>query len=87
MGQHFYSHFGIIYIPGRKLEIEWIAQSIYDRMDFSRFTTPARADKLVAFAIYSPFLAPALCWCAFMPVESNDRFSMSASVFRAWKMR
>lgn len=29
-----------------------------------------------------PFLAPALCGCALMTVESSDRFSISASSFK-----
>ena len=38
------------------------------------------------FAVYSPFLAPALWGCALTIVESNDKFSISASSFRALKI-
>lgn len=42
---------------------------------------------LPVIAVYSPFLAPALFGCAFMIVEANDRFSISASSLRDSKIR
>ncbi len=77
---------GIVYVPARQLKIERIPKGIHNSVDFGRFTTTTRANKLVNFAVYSPFLAPALCGCALTLVESKDRFSMSASSFKAWKI-
>ena len=70
-----------------QLKINWVSQTVYNNMDFSRLSPTTCANKLIIFAVYSPFLAPALCGCALMTVESSDRFSISASSFKNRKIR
>lgn len=70
MRQNLHSHSGIMYIPRRQLKVKRISKAINNRMNFGRLAATARADELVDIAVYSPFLAPALCWWAFMLVES-----------------
>ena len=77
--QQINSDAGIMDISACQKETERISKSIYNCMNFSGFTPTASANKLIIFAIYSPFLAPALWGCALITVESKDRFSMSAS--------
>lgn len=55
-------------------------------MHFCKFSNTTCANKLVAFTIYSPFLALALWGCALMIVASKDRFSISAPSFKDCKM-
>ena len=61
-------------------------QSIYNSMDLGCFTSSAYTDKLVAFSVYCPFFAPALCGCVLIEVLSILRFSKSASSFKALKI-
>lgn len=79
MRQNIDSNSSVVDISRAQLDIDWITKTIYNGMDFGRFTSTASANKLVIFAVYSPFLAPALCGCALMTVESKDSVSMSAS--------
>ena len=81
-----YSLFWIVNFASCKNKINRISKSINNSMNFGGFTTSTYADKLVIFWIYSPFLAPALCGCAFMEVLSILRFSKSASTFNASKI-
>ena len=78
-GQQINSDAGIMDISACQKETERISKTIYNCMNFSGFTPTAGANKLIIFAIYSPFLAPALWGCALITVESKDKFSMSAS--------
>lgn len=73
MRQHIHRYSGIVDITGGKLEVNRITQTIDNRVDFGCLATSAGSDMLVNLAVYSPFLAPALCWCAFTLVESSDR--------------
>lgn len=50
----------IMYISACQLNVNWIAKTIYDSMNLSCLATTTGSDKLVVFAVYSPFLAPAL---------------------------
>ena len=54
-------------------------------MNFCALSPMTSTYKLIIFAVYSPFFAPALCGCTFITVESNDKFSISASAFNALK--
>ena len=83
MGEYIHCYGRIVDVSCGQLKIKWIAETVDNSMNFGRLTATAGADKLIPFAIYSPFLAPALCWCAFTLVESNDRFSISASTLSA----
>ena len=65
----------VMYLPTGKQKLDWIAQGIDNSVDFCGLSTPAVADKLVVFRIYSPFFAPALCGCALIEVLSIHRFS------------
>ena len=79
MRQNIDSNSSVMYISSGQLKIDWIPKTIYNRMDFCRFTSTTGTNKLLLFTVYSPFLAPALCGCALMIVESNESVSMSAS--------
>jgi len=70
---------GIMDIATWQLEIDRISKTIYNGMNLRRLTAATGANKLVKFAVYSPFFALALCGCAFTTVESRERFSISAS--------
>ena len=59
----------------RKQIVDGISQCIHNSMDFCSLSTMTYTDKLVAFRIYSPLFAPALCGCALMLVLSIHRFS------------
>ena len=50
----------IMYIPTCQLNVYWITKTIYNSMNLGCFSTTAGSNKLVIFAVYSPFLAPAL---------------------------
>lgn len=50
----------IMYVPACQLNVNWIAQTIYNSMNLGRLSAATGSDKLVVFAVYSPFLAPAL---------------------------
>lgn len=87
MAQYIDRHSRVVDVSAGKLKVNRVTQTINDRVELCCLSTPAGADKLVELAVYSPFLAPALCWCAFTLVESKDSVSISASSPRAWKMR
>ena len=50
----------IMDVPACQLNVNWVSKSIHNSMDFGCLSTMARSNKLVVFAVYSPFLAPAL---------------------------
>ena len=79
MRQNIDSNSSVMDISRAQLDIDWITKTIYNSMDFCRFASTTATNKLVLLAVYSPFLAPALCGCALMTVESKDSVSMSAS--------
>ena len=79
MRQDIDSNSSVVYVSGGQLKIDRIPETIYNSMNFCRFTSAADTNKLVVFRIYSPFLAPVLCGCALMTVESRESVSMSAS--------
>ena len=87
MWEYIHSYGGIMNVSRRKLKVKRIAKTINNGMNFGSLTTTTSTNKLILFAIYSPFLAPALCWCAFTLVESSDKFSISASTLSAWNRR
>lgn len=66
---------GIKDVSTGKQKMNRISQSIHNSMDFCSLSTATYTNKLVAFRIYSPFFAPALCGCALMLVLSIHRFS------------
>ena len=79
MRQNIDSNGRVMDISRAQLDIDWIPKTIYNSMDFCRFTSTASSNKLVLFAVYCPFLAPALCGCALMTVESKESVSISES--------
>ena len=87
MWQYIHCHCRIMDISTGQLKINWVSQTVYNNMDFSRLSPTTCGNKLIIFAVYIPFLAPALCGCALMTVESSDRFSISASSFKNRKIR
>ncbi len=66
---------GIKDVSAGKQKVDGISQCIHNSMDFCSLSTMTYTDKLVAFRIYSPLFAPALCGCALMLVLSIHRFS------------
>jgi hypothetical protein len=48
-------------VSSRKLKVKRIAKTINNSMNFGSLTTTAGTNKLIFFAVYRPFLAPALC--------------------------
>ena len=50
----------IMYVPACQLNVNRIAKTIYNSMNLGCLSTATGSDKLVVFAVYSPFLAPAL---------------------------
>ena len=75
-----------MYVTTCQLNVKRIAKTIYNSMNFGRLSTATGSNKLVVLAVYSPFLAPALWGCAFITVESKDRFSISESWVNVSKM-
>ena len=76
----------IMYVPACQLNVNRIAKTIYNSMNLGCLASATGSNKLVVFAVYSPFLAPALWGCAFTTVESKDRFSISESWVNVSKM-
>ena len=83
MAQYIDRHSRVVNVSAGKLKVNRVTKTINNCVEFCCLSTPACADKLGKFAIYSPFLAPALCWCAFTLVESKDSVSISESSPRA----
>ena len=50
----------IMYITACQLNVNRIAKTVYNGMNLGCLSTATGSDKLVVFAVYSPFLAPAL---------------------------
>lgn len=46
------------------MDVDRISEAIDDRVDFRRLPASADPDMLMDFPVYSPFFAPAPCWCA-----------------------
>ena len=51
---------GIMYVTTCQMNVNRIAKTIYNSMNLGCLSTATGSDKLVVFAVYSPFLAPAL---------------------------
>lgn len=60
MRQHIYSNRCIMDIPACQLEVKRISKTIHNNVNFRRLSATACGDELMIFAVYSPFLAPAL---------------------------
>ena len=59
-GQNINGNRGIMYVTTCQLNVNRIAKTIYNSMNLGCLSTAIGSDKLVVFAVYSPFLAPAL---------------------------
>ena len=55
MSQNIHSHAAILYISTCELNVNWIARTICNRMDFRCFPAPNGTNKLVMLVVYSPF--------------------------------
>ena len=77
--QNINSNSRIMYVSTCQLNINWITKTIYNSMNLGCLSSTAGSNKLIVFAVYSLFLAPELWGCAFITVESKDRFSISES--------
>lgn len=86
MAQHVYSHLAICNVTLAEFKPYGIAKSINYSVDFCGLTAMTYTYMLLLIAIYSPFLAPALWGWAFTVVESIERVSISASLFKALNM-
>lgn len=60
VGQYIYSNGGIVNVSTGQLKINRVSKTIHHNMNFGGLSATTCANKLMIFAIYSPFLAPAL---------------------------
>jgi len=51
-------------VARREMKVDRIPKAIDNYVDFCCFPSSAGSDMLVDIAIFRPFFAPALCWCA-----------------------
>ena len=86
MRQNINSDSKIVYVSTCQLNVNRITKTIYNSMNLGCLSSTAGSDKLVIFAVYSPFLAPELLGWAFITVESKDRISISESWVNTSKM-
>jgi hypothetical protein len=71
-----------VYIAASEKQPDWVADTIDKSMDFCVLSAAGNANILVRFRSYSPFFAPAACWCTLVLVLSSDMSCISASIVK-----
>ena len=63
-----------------------VPKTIHDYVDFCGFSASTDPDMLIDIAVFSPFFAPALCWCARTQLLSVLTSCRSASMLSSFKI-